>query len=180
MRIELLPGTTNVIRFPVELRLSPTLDLLCELAPDVREVLNMADAFALEAPTDDIRERADEDAAALIAMQAPACEPGRAAMLCNLETSALHRAIDACRHHQTALHDAREAQDALVIYEKRPCAFWIDVLRQRSDAAVTRAAILLLQAHERSEEAFGVARAVAFARSCKAWGEETVKQKLTS
>ena len=38
MRRELLPGTGNVYRFPVELAAKPTADLLRSVAPDVREV----------------------------------------------------------------------------------------------------------------------------------------------
>ena len=49
MRAELLPGVTNVVRFPVERRVWPTLELLREIAPDVREVLAMADALGVEA-----------------------------------------------------------------------------------------------------------------------------------
>jgi len=40
MRIELLPGMTNVVRFPVERRARATLELLRGVAPDVREVVN--------------------------------------------------------------------------------------------------------------------------------------------
>lgn len=36
MHIDSLPGTTNVVRFPVERRMSPTLDLLRGIAPDPR------------------------------------------------------------------------------------------------------------------------------------------------
>ncbi len=38
MRVEVLPGMTNVVRFPVERRARPTLELLREIAPDVRVV----------------------------------------------------------------------------------------------------------------------------------------------
>jgi hypothetical protein len=47
VHIELVSGTTNVIRFPVAQRIIPTLDLLHEIAPDVRVVLNLVDAFFL-------------------------------------------------------------------------------------------------------------------------------------
>ena len=45
MQIELLPGLTNVIRFPLEERVRPSIMLLHEIEPDVREVLNLAEAF---------------------------------------------------------------------------------------------------------------------------------------
>ena len=59
MRIELLPGMTNVVRFPVERRARATLELLRGIAPDVREVLSLAEAFGIEPPVHDLRERAD-------------------------------------------------------------------------------------------------------------------------
>jgi hypothetical protein len=59
MRVELLPGMTNVVRFPVERRARPTLELLRGIAPDVREVLNLAEAFGMEMPVPDLRERVD-------------------------------------------------------------------------------------------------------------------------
>ena len=55
MRVELLPGMTNVVRFPVERRARPTLELLRGIAPDVREVLNLAEAFGMEMPLPDLR-----------------------------------------------------------------------------------------------------------------------------
>jgi len=45
MQTDAMPGTSNVLRFPVERRARPTLDLLREIAPDVREVLATADDF---------------------------------------------------------------------------------------------------------------------------------------
>ena len=67
MRWELLPGTTNVIRFPVELVAKPTTELLRGVAPDVREVSLVAEAFGLEEPSTGIRERADRGMAEGIA-----------------------------------------------------------------------------------------------------------------
>ena len=63
MRAELLPGVTNVVRFPVERRARPTLELLREIAPDVREVLAMADALGVEAPDPRLRDEADAEMA---------------------------------------------------------------------------------------------------------------------
>ena len=47
MRIDLLPGTENVLRFPVERRACPTLALLREIAPDMREVWAIAEGTSL-------------------------------------------------------------------------------------------------------------------------------------
>ena len=37
MRIELTPGMTNVVRFPIERRAKPSMDLVRDIAPDSRE-----------------------------------------------------------------------------------------------------------------------------------------------
>jgi len=39
---------SNVIRFPVELRAKPSIDLLIEVAPDSREVELIAEAFGFD------------------------------------------------------------------------------------------------------------------------------------
>lgn len=56
MRIELLPGLTNGIRFPVERRARPTLELLRKTAPDPREVGSAIEAFGLDDPTMGLRD----------------------------------------------------------------------------------------------------------------------------
>jgi hypothetical protein len=42
-----LPGTSNVVRFPIEERARPTLDLRREIAPDVRGVSKRQTAYTL-------------------------------------------------------------------------------------------------------------------------------------
>ena len=74
----------NVLRFPIERRASPTLDLLREIAPDVREVLNIAEAFGMEPPAHGLREQVDAATAKHIASQVPTGGAGRAAMLAEL------------------------------------------------------------------------------------------------
>jgi hypothetical protein len=51
MRYETLSLGGNVIRFPVELRAKPSIDLLIDVAPDSREVELIAEAFGFEART---------------------------------------------------------------------------------------------------------------------------------
>lgn len=145
MRIELLPGMTNVVRFPIELRTRPTLEHMRDIAPDVREVLNLAEQFGMEPPFPDLREQTDRTTAEYIALQLPADGPERAAMLRDLEEPVVRRAIEACR----------AARDASVASAAEP--------------AWERAVVLTLEAHARVEEAEGVARAVAFARRGETW-----------
>ncbi len=63
MRIELVSGTDNVVRFPVERRARPTMNLLREIAPDVREVLQLVESFDLDGPAHDLRHRVDAEMA---------------------------------------------------------------------------------------------------------------------
>ena len=55
MRYETMSLGSNVIRFPVELRAKPSIDLLSEVAPDSREVELIAEAFGFEPPDPDGR-----------------------------------------------------------------------------------------------------------------------------
>ena len=59
MRYETMTLGSNVIRFPVELRAKPSIDLLIEVAPDLREVELIAEAFGFKPPDPDGRGKAD-------------------------------------------------------------------------------------------------------------------------
>lgn len=168
MRLELLPGMKNVLRFPIERRARPTLDLLREIAPDVREVLNIAEAFGMEPPAHDLREQVDAATAEHIANRVPTSRPGRAAMLTELLDPVVAAAAAACRASYDARQEAAEAQQALL----RALAdghLWIEPLHDRTEALTRRAAERLLVAHARVEEAEGVARAVGIARRGEEW-----------
>ena len=169
MHIEPLPGQDNVVRFPVERRVRPTLDLLREIAPDVREVSLVAETFGLEQPRHDLRHQVDARTAEYIADQVPD-EPGEArrALLDGLLAPLVAAAVEACR----ASHDASLA--AASMRERQQAAeavgsFWVASLRERTDALTLRAAELLLEAHARCQEAEGAARAVGFARRGEPW-----------
>ncbi len=66
---------SNVIRFPVELRAKPSIDLLIEVPPDSREVEFIAEAFGFEAPDPDGRSKADRAIAETIAKADFAADP---------------------------------------------------------------------------------------------------------
>jgi hypothetical protein len=97
MRVELLPGTRTVVRFPVELREPPTLELLYELAPDVRRVPDIVEAFDLEMPALDLRDQVDADTAAYIASQVPRYGAEQDVMLAELLDPVVRAAILAGR-----------------------------------------------------------------------------------
>ncbi len=67
MRYETMSLGGNVIRFPVELRAKPSIEVLMEIQPDVREVMLVAEAFGLDGPDLEGREKADRAMAATIA-----------------------------------------------------------------------------------------------------------------
>ena len=164
MRTELLPGMTNVLRFPVELRARPTLQLLWEIAPDVREVLALADAFDLEMPVHNLRDLVDAETAGHIVNQIPDVDPARRAMLDGLLQPHLAAALTACRQ---AL-DVSEIMRVLT-QAKTGGHAWLDPLQERAEALALRMAEAMVAAHTRAEEASGVARAVGLARCGETW-----------
>ncbi len=169
MHIELLPGTTNVVRFPVERRASPSLDLLRGIAPDPREMMALAESFGLPQPDPHARHDEDEGTAEFIANHVvPEPGPARRKALGEMLAEALAVAITAC---QTA-HDASVVADKarqLLIDAQTAGGHWLPPLEQRADDRTISAAALLLEAHELSERAEGAARAIGFARRGETW-----------
>jgi hypothetical protein len=108
VKIELMAGTTNVVRFPVERRARPTMGLL-------REALNIAESFGLSMPEHDARPTADAAMADHIANYVRP-EPGleRKASLEALLKSVIGRAVAACRTAHDAALAATEGQQRLV------------------------------------------------------------------
>jgi hypothetical protein len=168
MRIDLLPGMTNVVRFPVERRAPPTLELLREITPDVREVLNLAEAFAMEPPAPDLRARTDAATAEHIANNAPTAPAKLEEFLAELEGIAVRRAIAACCDGHNASLAAADAQRVL-LDARTAGSFWMEPLQEKAETRTERAAVLLLTAHAQAEQAEGVGRAVALARHRKPW-----------
>ena len=114
MRVELLPGMTNVVRFPVERRARPTMELLREIAPDVREVMAIAESFDLEVAPLDLRESVDKETAEHILNQVPGAGVERSAALGELIDPVVVQAIAACRLAHDVAVAAAEAQQALL------------------------------------------------------------------
>ena len=168
MRIELVPGTTNVMRFPVERRARPTLGLLREIAPDERVVLSLAAAFGLDAPAHDLRELVDEATAQHVLDQFGGVGPVPRAALDALLDAVMARAVGACRAAGDLSLDLADAQ--LELGRAQAAGhLWADPLRDRVEALALRTAEALIEALTRVEEAEGVARAVGLARRGEAW-----------
>lgn len=177
MRVEMLPGTDNVVRFPVERRARPTLELMRELAPDVREVLAIADSLALPVPVDDLRDRVDAETAAHIDSQISPYDPRREEMLNGLIEPMVATALAAIRAASDLSLDAAEAR-AIVLRAQTEGRVWMEPLREQARDLTVQAAELLVDAHTRVEEAEGVARAVGLARAGEAWAPRDLDAEL--
>jgi len=177
MHFERLPGTTNVVRFPIERRATPTLALLREIAPDVREVLAFADAFALEAPEPGLRDQVDAATAEHILNQVALHGPEREAMLYDIEAPVIVAAVKACRDANEFALAAVEAR-RVVAESELACGLSLEPQRRRAERLTGQAARLMVTAHARAEEAEGVSRAVAMARCGEAWAPRDVAAEM--
>jgi hypothetical protein len=176
MRIE-MPGMTNVVRFPLERRVEPSLELLVSIAPDSREVDLVAEAFDLDHRLGDTRHEADR-AMAVHILNNVAPEPGarRRAELDELLRPLIARAVEACRLAHRAVEKARVANERLVRAQAEG-GYWIEPLEERATAATNEAARLLIEAHIASEEAQGAARAVSLAKQGEPWEPFDMKKE---
>lgn len=169
MRIETMPGTTNVVLFPLERRAPPTLELMRELAPDPRVVFGTAEAFDLDPPPDGLRQRVDAETAEWILNQVPARPgPEREAALAQLLGPLVGRAVAACRASGDAW-DAAEAAQESVLAAQAAGRRAVAAHAGRAGALARAAAELRVFAYARCQEAEGAARAVSFARRGRSW-----------
>ncbi len=170
MRWELLPGASNVYRFPVELVAKPTADLLRSVAPDEREVSLVAEAFGLEEPPMEVRNASDRAMAERIA--ATTCWPvdagtKRAALEAMLKPL-VERAVRMCREAREAGLRSDEAAEKFVSAELEG-AYWLRPLKDASDYWAMESARRLIEAYAAAEEALGAERAIGFAMRGEAW-----------
>lgn len=178
MNIELLPGLTNVIRFPLEQRVRPSILLVHEIAPDVREVLLIAEAFQLDGHDPDLMDATDRETGAHIAEHVlPAAPADAAAALDALLEPVLARAVEACREAHGASLRAVEAQQSLH-HAKTERGYWLAPLEERAESLTRQAAELLLAAYARCQEAWGVNRAVGLACRGEAWRPRSTDDRL--
>ena len=168
MRVDLLPGLVNVIRFPVERRARPTLDLMRSLAPDAREVSAVAVVVGLDLLRIDVRAVADANAAehirAHLSSDAPALAGALDALLDPLVVAAIAVSWSA-RDMATATAEARQA----LLQARTSGEGWLAPLHRRAETLRLQAVELLVQAYACGERAEGVARAVGYARRGELW-----------
>jgi hypothetical protein len=166
---EMAVGTTNVVRFPVEQRACPSLELLYEIAPGVWDVLVLAEACGLERPDPELRHAADRAMAEHILNHVDP-QPGaaRKAALRALLKPVVETAVKACREARQAAREAAAARQRLA-QAWAEGGYWLAPIEERAAALTEGAARLMLQAHVRAEEARGGARAVRLASKGETW-----------
>jgi hypothetical protein len=169
MRLEMIRGGSNVVRFPVERRRAPSLELLRDIAPDPREVFELTEAFDLGLPLHELRPDADRAMAERILAEAPV-EPGRRRRkaLADLLAPLLQRATDLCRRTNDALQAAALAQERLAA-ARAAGGYWMAPLEEWATYWADTAACLIVEAYAASEEAEGAARAIELALSGEKW-----------
>lgn len=164
-------GDGKVIRFPVELVARPTTDLLSSLAPDIRYVCLVAEAFGLDEPPLEIRDHADRAMAEQIAMTS--CWPedapkAKRAALEKMLKPLVERAIRRCREALDAARRSDEAAEKFVTAQLEG-GYWLKPLEDMSDGRALAWASSLIEAYASSQEALGASRAVSMAIRGETW-----------
>ena len=171
MRIELMPGLDNVIRFPAERRVRPTLELLYEIAPDVREVLCVAESFGIAPLECDPCGQADREMAQRLIFEVPdAPEGARQSALAAMRERVVVLAVGACWDAHDAGRAADEARQRLGSSPADGGRFVdVDHCQAQADRLAAEAAEALVRAHVLTERARGGSHAIDLACRGEPW-----------
>ena len=180
MRYETLTLGGNVIRFPVELRAKPSIDLLIDVAPDLREVELIAEAFGLDGPDPEGRAKADRAMAERIAaMDLPVDQEERRAALNAILKPLVDRAVTGCAQaRQAALRS--DADNEKFAQAQIDGGYWLAPLREAADYWAVEAARLQIVAHEAAQTAHGAGRAIEFAKRGEAWRPSNAQDDMNA
>jgi len=169
VNIELMPGLTNVVRFPVEERTAPSMDVIYKIEPDVREVMQVVEGFFLEMPDPEHANQVDAETACYIAEQVlPLAPSERGPALDDLLWPVVATAVEACRRADQVGKRAVAAGERLALAQAGG-GQWLGLLERDADGLLSQSAELLVLAHQRCQEAHGVNRAVGMARRGETW-----------
>lgn len=169
MNIELMPGLTNVVRFPVKERVAPSMAVIHGIEPDVREVLQVCEGFFLELPDAEHANQVDAETADYIAEQVlPLAPSERGPALDDLLKPVVATAVEACRRADQVGKRAVAAGERLALAQAGG-GQWLGLLERDADGLLSQSAELLVLAHQRCQEAHGVNRAVGMARRGETW-----------
>jgi len=160
---------SNVVRFPSELHVLPSLALIGTLEPDPREVILLADSLGLDLPAPDLCGRVDEETARYVAEQVLPLTPSeRRRALDGLLRPVLLAAVEAC--HSATLAARRSAGAAGDVRQARAeGGQWMAALEGIAAGLLHEAGCAVIEAHCRCCEARGVGRAVRLAQRGEAW-----------
>lgn len=160
---------SNVVRFPAEEVGRPTLELMRALAPDLRSVDMVADAYGLEWPEPDFRDGVDAEAAEHILNHVDS-DPGahRLQQLNAVLEPVVKAAVDAARASRRAWGAVGKGRRQLA-RAKKDGGYWLPAIEDELYVQERKAAEATITAHLRAEAAEGVARAVSLARSGQVW-----------
>lgn len=171
MELDVLPGATNVVRFPVELRAMPSLEILRLLACARDDAIQMADLYGLDVEWN-MRDRVGAE---VHGEASRLCRTGsqdldmaaRVAALESLLAPLLADGVALCR---AALEVSGRAEAARRRLGGVPVRSWLhEELRDRADALTGAAMAASVDAYHAVEEVEGVARALALVRAGEAW-----------
>jgi len=169
VNIELLPGLTNVVRFPIELRAAPSMEVLYEIEPDSRGVSLIAESYMLEMPEAELFDLVDQETALHIALHIlPLAPAEQKTALAALLDPVVTLAIAACRDADRTSKQLVKAE-ALLLRAKTEGGYTMQPLEENANTLSQQAAELLILAHRRCTEAHGVNRAVGMARRGETW-----------
>ena len=160
MRLEFMPLHLNVVRFPLERRLPPSLRVLRAIAPDLREAAMVAEAFGLPELTPELRGASEAKMARRLREERVPTEPAaRRAALALMGRPWVAGAVRACSRAAEMMAEAGMAQRRYVVVlelgDVRATA-----LGFAADTAALAAAHAFLAAARRSEEVEGAMRAL--------------------
>jgi hypothetical protein len=180
MRYETLTLGGNVIRFPVELRAKPSIDLLVDVAPDSREVELIAEAFGFAAPDPAGRAMADRAMVERIAaMDLPVDREQRRAALNAILTPFVDHAVAACAQARQASLQS-DADNEKLAKAQVEGGYWLEPLKEAADYWAIEAARLQIVAHEAAQAAHGAGRAIEFAKRGEAWRPSNAEDDMNA
>lgn len=170
MNVEMLPGLDNVVRFPIELRVTPSIEVIYEIEPDCREVFQIAESFKLALPDPELANQVDAETAIYIAEQIlPRTPSEQSVALGELLDLVVKRAVHACRFVDRVSKQSVQAEQALLRAQTDGGHYYLPSLEERANALSNQAAELLILAYARCREAHGAYRAVSMAQRGETW-----------
>ena len=170
MNVEMLPELDNVVRFPIELRVAPSMEVIYEIEPDCREVFRVAESFKLELPDPDLANQVDVETAIYIAEQILPLTPSeQKAALDELLDPVMKRAVHACRFMDRVSKQSVQAELALLQAQTDGDHYHLPSLEEKANTLSNQAAELLILAYARCREAHGAYRAISMAQRGETW-----------